>query len=106
MATWYRTTKGSHRHADAECANQRRRITAGDIAIIPADQVADWTPCQECSPTGEITARNATASGVCSGTGGPAVAGSYHPKRIQKRGTCPVCAATVAMTSTLNLRKH
>jgi hypothetical protein len=62
MTIYYRTAKGSHKHISHGCANQRRDIMTGDVSIIPANEVADWTPCEHCCPTGMVAEAAAKAA--------------------------------------------
>lgn len=59
--TYYRTAKGSHRHADWNCANVRRSIHLGDVTAIPATEIADWAACDICCTEAEVVASIATA---------------------------------------------
>ncbi|QYN17493.1 hypothetical protein [Amycolatopsis sp. DSM 110486] len=111
--TYYRTGKGSHRHANPHCANYRRSIFTGDITTIPANEVNDWAPCEACcTPEAmkayqELKASAKAASDNVYCENKSAVRGSYNPRLLYPRGTCRDCGATkVSMTKTMNLRKH
>jgi hypothetical protein len=86
MTTYYRTTKGNHRHADFECANQKRQIHNG-VEEIPATEVADWAPCDECCDEGQVRehAAKAAAQAATKCQGRPA-----KPRHIQSK--CTECA--------------
>lgn len=85
--TYYRTAKGSHRHADATCANFRRSIHLGGVTEIPADEAAGWAPCEACCDDTTVTtaqaAATAKADAMC------ANADVTHPQRIQS--ACRSC---------------
>jgi hypothetical protein len=53
---YYRTSKGSHRHATYYCANARRAIGSGDPIVIPASEVKDWAACEHCCSAEEVKA--------------------------------------------------
>lgn len=56
MASYYRTGKGTKRHADWYCANSRRRVRTGDPIRIPTEEVKDWAPCSVCCKGEDIAA--------------------------------------------------
>lgn len=64
MTTYYRTGKGSKRHASVYCANSRRAIRTGDPLVIPAAQVQDWAPCRFCCDPAEVVSAPAPAPKV------------------------------------------
>ncbi|MFD6638368.1 hypothetical protein ACFWDN_21405 [Micromonospora chalcea] len=76
---FYRTAKGTKRHADWACANYRRSIHLGPVVTIPEAEVADWAPCAKC------------AEGVAVPAAAPAEAkpeacrnsGVRHPRRVE-----------------------
>jgi hypothetical protein len=53
---YFRTGKGSKRHASFWCANGRRSVFTGETQTIPANQVKDWAPCRFCCTDEEIAA--------------------------------------------------
>ncbi len=83
-AKFFRTAKGSHVHADFECANQRRSIHLGDPIECAADAMA---PCEHCCPTGLVSAHAAKVAveieAKC------ADMRATHPQRIES--TCRTC---------------
>lgn len=82
--TYYRTAKGSHVHADFECANQRRAIASGDPMVVSFDELP---PCEHCCDSESVkvavAAAQAKADTLC------ANAGVTHPQRIQSQ--CKSC---------------
>lgn len=101
--TYYRTAKGSHRHTDWYCANQRRSIQLGDVSEIPAGQVKDWAPCDVCCPADEVVshvvAEQAKADEKCANTG------VRNPRHIQSE--CRDCGKRGTVNrSTGTLRAH
>jgi hypothetical protein len=89
---YFRTAKGSHRHADWHCANFRRSIHLGDVVELTAAEVAEWAPCDVCCTGHEVTEHaeqaRAAAAAQCRNSG------VVRPKHIQsecrdcgKRGT-------------------
>ena len=89
---YYRTAKGSHRHANWTCANFRRSIHLGDVIEMTATEAADFAPCDVCCTGHEVEAHAAKveteAAAQCPNTG------VRNPRFIQsecrdcgKRGT-------------------
>lgn len=56
MTEYYRTGKGSKRHASSYCGNARRSIHTGDLILIPAGEVKNWAPCKHCCTAEEVAA--------------------------------------------------
>lgn len=54
--TYYRTAKGSHRHASYTCANNRRAIELGDVTELTAAEAAEWAACEVCCDDAEVAA--------------------------------------------------
>jgi len=114
LSKYWRTGKGSHRHANRYCANARRSIFTGDEFRIPAAEVKDWAPCEACCTAEEVAAfaaaqvakTEAEAEIYC--TNRRPVPGSYNPRLYQVRGTCGECGATKVsiIKQGMNLRKH
>lgn len=103
MTIYFQTAKGSHRHADFECANQRRAIASGDPIAIPADKVSEWAPCEHCTAPGEQAAHAAKVAAKASAQ--CANAGVTHPKRVQSE--CISCGKRGTVNrSTGSLRAH
>jgi hypothetical protein len=101
--TYYRTAKGSHRHAAWTCANSRRSIQLGAVTEIPAAEVSGWAPCEDCCDTATVKAATAaTAAQVaaqCPNTG------VRNPKHIQSE--CRDCGKRGTVNrSTGQLRAH
>jgi hypothetical protein len=88
-ATYYRTGKGSHYHADHHCANFRRSIHTGDPIPVTAVEAATQglTACAACVPgtPAPVTAAAAPAKDYCPGSG----QSFAHPKRMYD--DCPAC---------------
>lgn len=101
--TYYRTAKGSHRHADWYCANGRRSIQLGDVIEIPAAEVAEWAPCDVCTSAEEVKAHTvkveARVAEMCTNTG------VRNPRCIQSE--CRDCGKRGTVNrSTGTLRAH
>lgn len=101
--TYYRTAKGSHRHADWSCANVRRSIHLGDVTEIPATEIADWAACDICCTEAEVVASIAATvakeAAMCRNTG------VRKPKHIQSE--CRDCGKRGTVNrSTGKLRAH
>ncbi len=99
----YQTAKGSHRHQDWHCANQRRSIQTGAVTEIPADKVSQWPACEHCCPVEEVResakAAAAKADEMCANTG------VANPRHIQS--TCNDCGKRGSVNrSTGKLRGH
>ncbi|MFJ8676843.1 hypothetical protein [Streptomyces sp. NPDC093589] len=56
MATYYRTGKGSHRHASVHCADTRRSIFTGDPVALSAGEAMNWPACEFCCDPAEVAA--------------------------------------------------
>ena len=104
---YYRTTKGQKRHADFQCANQRRSIQLGGPVEIPAAEVKDWTPCSHCCPADLVereTAAAVEAAAAKQATMCPN-RGVTHPGRIQSH--CRTCGKRGTVNRTTgHLRAH
>lgn len=61
MATYYRTGRGSKRHADIHCANTLRRIHTGYPTKLSAEEAVNWAPCSKCCDPAEIAKESAPA---------------------------------------------
>ncbi len=86
MTNYYRTSKGDARHADRECANQRRAIDSAVIELTDAE-AAEMAPCEHCtSPAEQAAAEQAAAKQAETRCPNPGVT---HPKRIQSN--CRAC---------------
>lgn len=100
MTKTWKTSKGSHVHANFQCANQRRAITSGDpIECDPTE----LPPCEHCMPAGVVSAHLAVqavkADAMC------ANAGVVAPKRIESE--CRSCGKRGKVNrSTGKLRAH
>lgn len=104
---FYRTAKGSKRHAEWTCANGRRAIASGDPILIPAADVKDWLPCKHCCPAdlvqqeraAEQARQTAKAAEQCPNVG------VNHPQRIQSE--CRSCGKRGTVNRTTGtLRAH
>ena len=99
-ATYYRTAKGSHVHADFECANQRRALESGTPVAVAFDELA---PCEHCCDT-EMVAQAATVA-QAKQDAQCANQGVTNPKRIQSN--CTNCGKLGKVDrSTGKLRAH
>lgn len=98
--TYYRTGKGSHRHADVHCANVLRQIHTGDPVKLSADEAPSWAPCSNCCDAAEIAKETAPAKPVkCANTG------VTDTKRLYSK--CRDCGKEGAVNrSTGTLRAH
>jgi hypothetical protein len=98
--TYYRTGKGSHRHASLACANVRRSVFTGDPVRIPAEEVANWPACEHCCDPAEVALNPALGDdGKCRNSG------VANPRRL--RSTCVDCGKEGAVNrSTGKLRAH
>jgi hypothetical protein len=101
---FWRTGKGSHRHASFYCANSKRDIMTGDCTVIPENQAAEWTACVDCCTDADVleglaaTAKKADA--MCPNNKGVAI-----PRRIYS--TCNVCGKEGKVNrSTGSIRAH
>lgn len=103
MATYYRTGKGSHRHASWSCANSHRSVFTGDPFAIPASEVDQWAPCTTCCDA-DVVAESAkvvasAADDMCRN------GGVTNPRRL--RSTCVDCGKEGAVNAkTGRLRAH
>jgi hypothetical protein len=102
---YYRTGKGSHRHANAFCANSKREITTGDITIIPADEASNWEPCIDCCPEADVKAAAEVAAAKAAAT--CTNSGIMHPGRGRLYDDCKDCGKNGKVNrSTGRLRAH
>jgi ribosomal protein S14 len=105
--TYYRTGKGSKRHATYYCANARRAIASGDPIRIAADDVANWAPCKHCCTADEVAEQGAPAADK---PAAPVKAycrnsGVQSPRRLYSR--CSDCGKEGAVNrKTGTLRAH
>lgn len=71
--TFYRTGKGSHRHASQFCANSRRSVFTGEVTVIPAAEIKNWPACEHCCDTADVAAsaqaEQVKADAMCPNTG-------------------------------------
>jgi hypothetical protein len=100
---YFRTAKGSHRHANYECANQRRAIESGNPTEIPTSEIKNWAACEHCCDTGEVAASIQAAAAkeaaMCRNSG------VRNPKCIQSE--CRDCGKRGTVNrSTGSLRAH
>jgi len=102
--TYYRTAKGSKRHASYSCANSRRRISSGDPIRIPADQVAKWEPCAHCTDA-EVIAKT---EGAPAKTPEPALCANSGVTNVRRMySTCIDCGKGGTVNrSTGTIRAH
>lgn len=101
---YWRTGKGSHRHASFYCANGKRALDTGDCTVIPEGQEAEWAPCLDCCTEAEITVAakvaEAKADAMC-----PNNQGVARPGRIYS--TCRICGKEGKVNrSTGSIRAH
>ncbi len=99
---FWRTGKGSMRHASFVCANSKRSIFTGDCLVIPAAEVEQWTPCADCCTDADVTAARAAAAAKldvnCKNSG------VVHPQRI--RSACKDCGKFGSVIPGAKLRAH
>lgn len=105
--TFFRTAKGSKRHASWYCANRRRAITSGNPIALEAGEAREWAPCKACCPADLVAAERAEEQAreaakrdaLCDN------AGVTHPKRI--RSACKSCGKVgTVVRSTGSLKAH
>ncbi len=104
---FYRTAKGSRRHASHQCANGRRSIHTGNPIEIPADQVGDWAPCRFCCPADLVEREGAARQAATAAAQAEKCAnvGVNHPQRIYSE--CRSCGKRGAVNRTTGtLRAH
>lgn len=53
---YWRTGKGSMRHASFYCANSKRSIFTGDCIPLSTAEAADWAPCADCCTDADVAA--------------------------------------------------
>lgn len=85
-ATFYRTPQGSHRHTTWYCARKNQPVPAPEPTVIPADEVANWTPCSDCCTEADVKAAAETAAPApvyCTGQMVPA-----NPRRLYRKCEC------------------
>lgn len=58
---FYRTGKGSMRHASAFCANSKRSIFTGDVFPIDQAEAKDWQACTDCCSDADVLEAQAAA---------------------------------------------
>lgn len=82
QSVWYRTGKGSHRHASWACANNKRHIDTG--SVLETDE--DLPFCADCTDAETVASRTAKPETAhCAGSG----SSFKNPKLM--RAACPVC---------------
>lgn len=101
---FWRTGKGSHRHASFYCANSKRDIMTGDCIVIPEAEAASWTACVDCCTDADVLEGRKAAEGkaaeMC-----PNNKGVARPNRIYS--TCNVCGKEGKVNrSTGSIRAH
>lgn len=99
MTAYYRTGKGSHRHASLYCANARRSVFTGDPIEIPAAEVGDWPPCEFCCDAAEVASAPPVENTNCRNSG------VTNPRRLYS--TCLDCGKEGAVSPrTGSIRAH
>jgi hypothetical protein len=100
VTEYFRTAKGTHRHASYSCANAHRAIRSGDPVRIADQDVSDWAPCEFCCTAEETAEFTAPVPPVmCRNSG------VVNPRRM--RSTCTDCGKEGAVNrSTGSLRAH
>lgn len=56
VTQYFRTAKGTHRHASYDCANSHRAIASGDPVRIADQDAKNWAPCEICCTPSDIAA--------------------------------------------------
>jgi hypothetical protein len=97
--TYYVTSKGSHRHAQWTCANNRRTIHTASIVIEAGAEHAEWPMCEHCCEATAVAASQAAQAAKAEAAparcaGGQAIGANL--KWAKPRGTCPTCGREVA----------
>jgi hypothetical protein len=90
MNAYYRTGKGSHRHASWYCANGRRAIDTGDVIECTATEAAEMAPCQHCTDEAEIVAHIETVVAEVAAKPAKCDGRPANPKFIKSQ--CKECA--------------
>lgn len=85
---YWRTGKGTHKHASFYCANGKRDIFTGDCFVIEPSEVDGWAACMDCctdaDKAAEVAKVEAKLSTQCANNRGVA-----NPQRFYS--TCNVC---------------
>lgn len=87
MTNYYRTGKGSHRHASWFCANGRRHIDTGDVTECTATEAAEMAPCQHCTEAAEIVAHIETVAAAKAAAPAKCEGRPANPRHIQSKCT-------------------
>lgn len=87
-AIYWRTGRGSYRHASFYCANSKREIHTGDCTVIDPAEVETWAPCADCCTDADVAAATAAAAAKQENRC-PNNRGVAKPGRIYS--TCNVC---------------
>ena len=70
---FWRTGRGSYRHASFYCANSKRDIMTGDCTVIPETEAAGWAACADCCSDADVLegrkAAEVKAAGMCKNSG-------------------------------------
>lgn len=85
---YWRTGKGSHRHASFYCANGKRDIMTGDCQPLDKDEALNWAPCLDCCSDADKEA-HAVAEAARAETMCPNSGLVHNPQRIQNQ--CSDC---------------
>lgn len=101
---FWRTGKGSHRHASAFCANSKRAIMTGDVTVIDPAEATSWSPCVDCCSDADVlTAQREAAdkaAAMCRNSG------IKHPGRGRLYSDCVDCGKTGRVGSNGRIRAH
>lgn len=100
-ATYYRTGKGTKRHASSICANSRRRIHTGDAVVCTAAEVAKMAPCKFCCTTDEVAQAAAQAPAKPAGCNNSGVQIKNSRRLYNKCSDCGRQGRVVASTGRL-----
>ncbi|NUR01319.1 MAG: hypothetical protein HOY79_33785 [Streptomyces sp.] len=109
--TYYRTGKGSKRHASVHCANGRRSVFTGEPIRLQAREVKDWAPCKFCCTAEEVAAHGQTAEAAAAPEAAAEVfcanTGVKRPGSRRMYDNCRDCGKEGAVNpKTGTLRKH
>lgn len=82
---FFRTPQGTHAHSTWGCARTHQPVPAPEPTVIPATELAGYTPCAMCcsfSQADEIV-NTAPVNANCTGVMVPA-----NPRRLYRRCEC------------------
>ena len=101
--TYFKTSKGSHKHQSFECANQRRALGSSDPIELTNIEATELPACDFCCSPGEVLAsvekHLAEQATMCRNSG--------VAKPLRYQSTCRDCGKLgTVVRSTGTLRAH